>query len=79
MFNGLNVSCSFVTFVLGVVTGIAVQTYDLHRVAVRNGCGQYNSKTGDFEWISHKEPEPDYVTEVHNQMIMNRLNNQKCE
>lgn len=79
--NPLNTLVTAVAFVIGVATGALFQMYDSERVAVRNGAGQYNARTGNFEWIVRDDPktERDYVTEVHNQMIMNRLNNQKCE
>jgi hypothetical protein len=66
-------------FILGLMTGISVESFEFERRAVKAGVAQFNPRTAAFEWIESKQSECDYVTEVHNQMIMNRLNNQKCE
>jgi hypothetical protein len=64
---------------LGFIIGAQLQEASCHREAIRYGLGRYSPKTGEFEWLPREESERDYVTEVHNQMIMNRLNNQKCK
>ena len=66
-------------FGVGAIVGNIVGVNAAEMRAVKQGAAQYNPQTAAFEWITSKEPERDYVTEVHNQMIMNRLNNQKCE
>ena len=68
-----------VLFVAGLLAGIAVEGYEFQIRAVKAGVAQFNPKTATFEWITPKEPERDYALEVHNEMIMNRLNSQKCE
>jgi hypothetical protein len=66
-------------FTVGAIVGNIVGINAAEMRAVKQGAAQYNPQTAAFEWITPKEPERDYVTDVHNQMIMNRLNNQKCE
>lgn len=68
-----------ILFVCGVLTGITAERYEFQIRAVKAGVAQFNPKTATFEWITPKEPERDYALEVHNEMIMNRLNSQKCE
>ena len=68
-----------VVFIAGTLAGISVEGYEFQHRAVKAGVAQFNPKTATFEWITPKEPERDYALEVHNEMIMNRLNNQKCE
>lgn len=65
--------------ILGACFGTLAERYAFQGRAIKAGVAQFNARTAGFEWITPKEPERDYVTEVHNQMIMNRLNNQKCE
>lgn len=41
-------------FALGFVFGLYIGTASLeqdNRNAIANGCAQYNSKTGKFEWL----------------------------
>jgi hypothetical protein len=71
--------CAVIGFGVGAIVGNIVGVNAAEMRAVKQGAAQYNPQTAAFEWITSKEPERDYVTEVHNQMIMNRLNNQKCE
>lgn len=77
--NILVVLAGLLVYIFGMITGNMVGQYSTEIHAVKNGAGQYNAKTGAFEWIKLKEPERDYALEVQNEMIMNRLNNQKCE
>jgi hypothetical protein len=77
--NVLVLLSGLLIYVFGMIVGNMVGQKATEMHAVENGVAQYNAKTGAFEWITPKEPERDYATEVHNEMIMNRLNSQKCE
>lgn len=79
MNGGVEVMIAAVAFSLGLATGAVFQLHDSELVAARNGAGQYNPRTGNFEWITPDDPERDYALKVRNEMIMNRLNSQKCE
>ena len=36
---------------VGIVLGLAIEHVNWENNAVEHECGQYNNKTGDFEWI----------------------------
>lgn len=42
-------------FFIGVSLGVQLDNWIVCKpLAIENGCGQYNSQTGDFEWVKTK-------------------------
>ena len=42
-------------FCVGILGGILVAEVNWREAAIEHGCGQYNAKTADFEWLPNKE------------------------
>lgn len=38
-------------FVCGVLIGLAIANNHYHSKAIEHNCAQYNSTTGEFEWM----------------------------
>lgn len=41
----------FLLFASGYVTGQHSNEEEYQKLAIENGCGQYNSQSGKFEWL----------------------------
>ena len=40
-----------IIIILSITVGAFIQEYIMEKIIVDNFCGQYNSQTGDFEYI----------------------------
>lgn len=82
-------------FLLGIASGVVYTARVAQTEAVQRGHGRYNPETGHFEWLPKDCPEcsafdkPDFAFDVvvpltpeqrvNNEMLLNRLNNWRCE